>query len=629
MSPLLRALGVFGAAGLAVTFVALDPAQTVRTSALLAAAEGAWPALLALTGALGIGATILRALGETRATAWLPALAFGIAVQGLMMGAFAAFGAIGPIAAVSVLLASNATWLLRPPLPMPRPSGIVVLVGAAFLFPALFDVLAPATDTDELSYQLAIPRIMAETGAMPGGFLTPDGSRPMPVHLIFAALYALGGEVAPRMWQLGVSIAMVLGVRALAEERFGAGQGDLPALALLGSWSWLHSAGLANTEQVTALWLLTAADALLARKWLRWGWLCGFALAAKYTAAPAVAGMALIALWDGVARGDRADRIRVLATPLLGILPVLPWWIRNVSSDLHPLFPFAGWPGASEFVFMYTEKYGAGRDWGALLMLPWNLLMRAEVDSFVFLGRLSLLWAGLAVAMLLNLRYPGVKRLAVIAGIGLFGWAAGPQILRYLLPVLGIAALAGAALPRRWPALLLLLASLPANYGPALRQAAARAAVVTGAESADTFLERELPAWSALRFLRDHVPADAPVALLFAWHGYHVKQPWILGSVEDHIPTRYWVWRNGDQSLATLREMGVTHLFVGDVRFLKKSYSFLTPSVRDDQLVKPQEALRALLLREATRLFAKDRWEVWRLDTPTAPTTLDVPPPPS
>jgi hypothetical protein len=621
------------AVGLAVTFVALDPAGTVRPEAFLALARGGVPALVALVAAMGAGGALLRATAPEALDApsgWLAALALGVAVQGAGMGLFAMAGAIGPIAAATVVLATAAGWAARPRIRLPEVPVAVWVVGLVFLLPGLVEALAPPTDTDELSYHLALPRRMVESGQLLGGLLNPDGSRPLPVHLVFAALYALGGEAAPRLWHLAITAALALGVRTLAEARFGRGQGDLPALALLGSWSWLREAGLAYNNHLVALWLLIAADAMLARRWVLMGWMCGFALAAKYTAAPVVGGLALIAAWDGL----RAHPRRIVLAAIATLAPVVPWWARNLYEGLHPLFPFAGWPTSdvpgAAFVFVYPEKYGLGRDLLATALLPWNLLMRAETDSFVFLGRVSLLWAALAAAAVGAARRDGaVRRLAFVAALGFVGWALGAQIVRYLLPVAAIAALAGGALPRRWPAWLLLVVSLPANLAPAYQRTAERIAVATGNQTRDAFLSETLPAWAALRFLREHVPPDAPVAMLFAWHGYYVPQPWILGSVEDHVPTRYWVWQHGDDALTALADGGVRYLLVGDVHFLKKSYPFLKPDVLEAQFKAPEARLRDLLLRDATRLYAGARWEVWRLDSRSvAPDDLDTVEPP-
>ena len=71
---------------------------------------------------------------------------------------------------------------------------------------------------------------------------------------------------------------------------------------------------------------------------------------------------------------------------------LLPWWMRNVVEGLHPLFPYAGWPG--DLTFQYLERYGAGRTAMDFLMLPWNAIMTAEVDSYRFMGQLHPLFLG-------------------------------------------------------------------------------------------------------------------------------------------------------------------------------------------------------------------------------------------
>jgi hypothetical protein len=613
------------AVALAVAFVALDPAGTFRPEALARFAQGGLVAAIGVAVAIAGGGAVLRRWQPDvldGPAGWLAALGVGVVLQGAGMLAFAAFGRAGLVASATVALALACGALARPGVRLPRPGWPAVAIAGLFFAPALAEALAPPTDTDELYQHLAIARLVAETGHMPGGFAHPDGSRPLPVHLVFAQLFALGGETAPRLWHLAIVAALAQGVRELGTARFGARRGDGPALVLLGSWSFLREAGLAYHDHLVALWLLLAADAMGARRWAWMGWLCGFALAAKYTAAPVVAALLLVALADEGIAGAR----RLLPAGIAILVPLVPWWLRNTLDGLHPLFPYAGWPEASGFVFVYTEKYGLGRDLVSSVLLPWNLLMRAEHDSFVFLGRVNLAWAALAVGAIATARTDGLaRRLAAVVAIGFVGWAAGPQILRYLLPLSGVAALAGAAARFGPAAMLLWVVSLPANLAPALTRAAERAAVATGNEAREDFLGRELPAWPALAYLRDHVPADARVALLFSWHGYYVRQDWVLGSVEDHVPSRWWVWSHGDASLADLRAQGVTHVFVGDTRFLSKAYGFLPKDVLATQFNEPVEELRALLLREASRVYAAHRWEVWRLDAP--PPNLDAPAP--
>jgi hypothetical protein len=351
----------------------------------------------------------------------------------------------------------------------------------------------------------------------------------------------------------------------------------------------------------------------------------GLAFACKYTAAPVCAGLFAIAAWDVAttpAAGGRGGELRRLGVALgLAALPVLPWWARNAALGAHPLFPFAGWPAVPgmDFVFVYPQRYGLGHSWLDALLLPFNALFRAEPNSMVFYGRLSLLWLGLLAVPVRGDRGHVARRLLVLVILAFVGWAIGAQILRYLLPGLGVAALllGMARLPRAaW--LVLLLGSLPANVGPAWTRAAAESKVVTGQEDADAYLSRELPAWPALRYARAWIPVDEPVALLAAWGGYYIDQPYVLGSVEDHVPTRYWLALHGDEALHELWAVGVRWLVVGDLPTVRKSYSFLDDGTFRAQFKEPAAQLDRLLLRDARRVYFASLTAIWRLDSPPA-----------
>ncbi len=593
-------------------FLWLDPAHTLTGAALMQPALGLVVAAVALVASTGSGAALLRGRGLVEGTGgWAWALGAGIGLQGALMTVLTFAGMVTPWSAGAVVLLLAAGWLRAPRVTPPRIGGLALLVGAVLLLPAVVEALAPPTDTDEIYYQLAIPRWIATHGALSGGILHPDHSRPLPIQVVQAGLYALGGVTAPRFWHLGIAVALVLAVRDAADARFGRGRGAIPALALVGSWSFVKEAGLSYNNVPVALWLLLATLAALDRRAAPAAWMAGLALAAKFTAAPLVAGLALLVLVD----------TRRLPSPLAvaGVfVPVAPWLARNVARGDHPLFPFAGWPEAKDFVFVYAEKYGVGHTPLDALRLPFDLLFRAEPDSFVFLGRISLLW-GLLIFAAPQWRRPDVRRLGLLLLLGFVGWASSAQLLRYLIPLAGIAALLlGAVRPGLAPLLALLL-SLPANLAPAWKRAAARAAVVTGREDAETFLTRELPAWPAVRYVRDWVPREDTVALLNCWPSYYIDQPYLLGSVEDHVPVRHWVFTHGAESVRALADLGVRWLVVGDTKYLRKSYRFLPDSVWQRQLRDPQTALETALARDAVRVFFENHHAVWRIAPLDAP----------
>lgn len=612
------------AVGLGVAFLVLDPARSVTSEAgwRLVRASGA---VLAWTLAcLGGGGALLK----WRAPALLDgpmsgvdALVTGLAVWGMAGLALGLLGAFHPpgIAVLAALL--SAGWLCRPRLRFPQVDGWTALAAGLVVLPGLVTALAPPVETDELYQHLAIPRLVLRTGALPGGLLHPNGSRPLALHLPYACLLATGGDSAPRLFHLLTAGLLVVGTAALTRDWLAPGgpkpgpdAGAVAALLLAGSYSFVHEGGLASNNLPAALAVLAALDA--ARRGQATGLAIagGTAMAIKYTAAGPLGGIFLVAALPWPKR---------IAAGLAALAWVAPWWVRNLAHGLNPLFPYLGWPG--DFHFQYLGKYGAGRDLKAMALLPWNAVMTARIDSFRFLGRLTPTFLAAAPAALGAMRHPGPARsVTAVAAVSLAAWAAGPQWLRHLLPALPVLALAAAGglapwLVGRTRALVSAglgacwLAGLPANLGPVWRDAADRLDAARGTESRDVFLTRKLFDWPAIRWANQHLPPDARVALFFEWSTALLDRDSVLGSVEDHVPSRHWLLVHGDRSLDDLKAMGVTYVIRTRTRFLRKSYPFLNPATFDRTFQAPLDLLDRLLLHQATLIYRANRTEVWRL----------------
>lgn len=558
---------------------------------------------------------------------WFFALGAGVAAHSLWACLSGALGVLGTGSAALGLLFLGCGWLRRPPVGAPCPSGgHAAWLWALLLAPALVAAYTPPTDTDELYQHLALARKISEGGSFYGGFDAPDGSRPQVVHAVLASAFALGGPYVARLWHLGLAGALLVGASELGDARFGPGRGFWPATVLAASYTFAHEAGLAYNDVPAAMWLLLGVELALGAATggvgFAMGAFLGLALAAKYTAAPAAAAAGLIALWSAWRAGERplSRTFAVFAAAAgAGLLVLAPWWLRNATAGLHPLFPYAGWPDIEGFRFVYPEKYGIGHTWTDAARLPFDVLFRSRLDTFAFLGQLAWGWAPLLVgAAWAGRRSPEVRALLFVVVAGFLGWGASAQVMRYLLPLAGVAMLLGAA--SRWGAAIacFTLLSAPKNQGPLLEEAIAGMPAASGAESEDSWLQREMPAWGALAYLRDEVPHTEPVALLYAWQGYWVEQPWRLSSVEDHTPTRRWLAVHGDDALRDLRADGVRWLLVGDVRFLRKSYRFLPEADWRKQFVEPRETLTRLLARDAVEVYSAKHWEVYRLDAAPA-----------
>jgi len=597
----------------AALFVALDPDQVVRAEAL-AGVGAALLAVLAWGGAcLGAGGALLQRLSPALLEGedgGIHALCVGLLAWGLLLGVVGLGGGLGSAGFAATAAVMAAGWLTRPKIRWPRLPPATVAAMAVVAIVGLIDASAPPIDTDELYYHLALPADMLRAGELLGGTLRPDGSRPMILHLPYAALLSAGGEVAPRLLHLGLVLALLAALVSLGRRHLGsAAAGSWAGWLLVASWSVLHDAGLAANNLPTALVVLLALDCALRGEEKTLPLLAGLALSIKYTAAGAIAGIWLAARLPW--------RVRVW-TGFAALAVVSPWWLRNVAEGLHPLFPFAGWSG--DFSFQYLEKYGFGRTPLDLLLLPFRAIMQADIDSFQLLGRISPGFAALLpAAALAAWKTPTARRLWLVGGAVLAMWALGPHWLRYLLPGLPVLALAAAAgipqMPRaaRAAAVVVVIAGLPANWGPLLSHLSERLPAATGQESRDDYLTRTTETWPALRWANAHLPEDAEVAILYAWTGYLLDRPYVLSSVEDHIPVRHWLLTHREESLGALRAAGVTHLVVGRTLPIKKAYPFLTAAAFESGFEAPSEILENQLLKEAILIHEENRLRVYRL----------------
>ena len=592
--------------GVVVVVSLADPG--VSGEALVRAVVGGLTALGWAASAVGVGRLVL---GRARLVV---AFAAGLAVLGLTLLPLAVLDLLawGWVVAAAGLLG----WTRGGLEPEERPGSAVLVVAAVVAVAGGLDALAPPVDVDEIYYHLAVPQALLESG-LTGGPWFPEASRPLPLALVWAAMMAVGGEAAPKLFHLVLVGGLVWEVRDVGRRELGPWAGELAALALLGSWSFVRESGLAYNDLPTALLALCALRSCLAGRTSRMALFAGAALATKYTAAGVVTAVYLLALWRG-RRTPKATLVAVGGATAAALALVAPWWLRNLAEGHHPLFPYAGWPELEGFAYLYLEKYGAGREPFDFVAAAWRAFLEASPRSYTFLGRLNPVLLVLApAAAWAALR--GRARFAWLAVPIWLAWLAGPHSLRYLLPGLPVLALAAgeglAELPRlgRVVVWLVWFAGLPSNVGPWLGTVADRAAVAVGAEEREDFLARRVMGWEALAWTRDHAPADARVALLYTWGRYYVGRPWVLGSVEDHTPTRYLVRQQGERALPTLAEAGVTHVVVGEDKPIRKVHRFLDDAAWREAFLVPREQVDRQLLGGATLVYRAGDHGVWRL----------------
>ena len=610
---------------LAGVVLATDPMQSVRWTAVRRLSQASAILLIQTLASVGGGAAVLQFIRRRPATVnWLAAWMTGWLAWGTVTLPLAWLGALNPFTAIAPSLLLAAGWLTRPSIRLPTPHLVTWSMVVVVAVIGIVDALAPPIDTDELYQHLALPGRFLREGHLLGGVLHPDGSRPQLLSLLYAPLLAWGTDTAPRLFSTACAAGILVGLddllRRVVPERSSVAM-TLAGSILVGSYSFLHEVGLAANNLPVALAVLATTAAALAAQPVAMAFCAGVALSFKYTAAGALIGVWLIAQLPWKNR---------ITTGLLALGCVAPWWLRNSLDGLHPLFPYLGWdalptgPPPGDLTFQYLEKYGAGRSFRDFLLLPFRAVLTAEVGSFRFLGRLTPLVLLLVPPTLFAAaRAPVIRRLAVVSGVAAMAWAAGPHWLRHLLPGLPIIAAtlgAGTVQGLRIPSTRVLaaasvvwLAGAAANLGPISTHLADRLPVALGQEPRADYLARTVRSAPAVDWVNENLPVDARVAILLEWPAHLIERSTVLGSVEDHVPTRYWMLVHGERSLEALREQGVTHLVVGRFKFLRKWYPFLPDPVFDAMFQQPVQQLEELLLLEGTLVFEQNHTRVYRL----------------
>ena len=120
---------------------------------------------------------------------------------------------------------------------------------------------------------------------------------------------------------------------------------------------------------------------------------------------------------------------------------------------------------------------------------------------------------------------------------------------------------------------------------------------------------------AAIAFCNEVLPDDARVALLFSWRSADIDAKQLLGSVEDHNPTRHFLIANEGRIIDALREAGATHALVRRVKFLPANYTGLSAEQFTAEFREPVAALNDALLMGADLLFRSPSHRVYRIPT--------------
>ena len=477
---------------------------------------------------------------------------------GLVITGYAVFllGVTGSLAApgiglllISLALFSVAGWL-RPIRTVPVSPTVcsvwdcpAALLLGVLLLAALLLALTPETGKDALIYHLAVPKLYL----LHHGFYFIPGNvfagYPLLGEMHFLLALFLQHDILAKAMNYTVLCGILLGMglfvrHVLQNQQFP----SLSMLIFISIPSVFAVSHAAYNDLFVTFFTLAAIYSFF--RWSEhrltaWLILCGLfsgsAAACKYTALLATPLGCLGILWLAYRSGNGTrETLRRLGLYIaVALIAGAPFYLKNWIVMENPFYPFfygifggRGWDADQARLYdLLIQNLGMGRNLLDYLLLPWNLSLRAKMDTEFdgILGPIFLLTLPFLAALR---RWETPLRMTLTyALLTFFFWASSAQQIRYLIPLFPLLALVTGAILTRYRSrkrifgllLCIVAGSLAFNGYHIVREFIKinPLRVAVGFESRDHFLSRTLPTYTMYRFVNQALPSDVRIFLIY------------------------------------------------------------------------------------------------------------------
>jgi hypothetical protein len=496
---------------------------------------------LLLYSAMGWGKGVLgwfRWEFRSRAESFVMSTLVGFGVIAFALLAFGLAGLFYPALLWAVLLAGGIFALMRGVNPfhsgtlsesweqwkkLDHYTRALVVLCVVILVITVLKLRLPPTTADELSYHLSLPKTFLLKHSV---FYWPyhvNSVFPLLTELLYTYGVMLSSAAAFKGIHFIFGILIGVSIYGMAREFFPGLRASWPVALFFAIPIVNHQMALANNDLALTAFLVGAYWALFRwteKKESRWlglaGALSGLAMGVKYLALFAVAVQLLLILTESVRSqsGFRKTAVSLFLFSVFILIVGAVWYARSYFHTGNPIHPyltsFFGGHGVENP--LQLEGKGFGKDWKALLLLPWNATFHPEV-----FGGVSNQWGPIFLAFLpWSLWVPPKERgwwnSCFVAGLTFLLWFYSKQNLRFLLPALPFFSLIVVktfeALRRkgegvRWAANCFFLLFMGLYMAIPVYQLREAYPLIFGRESEEHYLSKRVGSFEVARFLNE------------------------------------------------------------------------------------------------------------------------------
>lgn len=535
------------------------------------------------------------------------ATALGMGINGFLVFALGLAGRLSPLPLLVTLLIpqllSYREWRLAgrqvAELRRQRPASTrrKLLWGCLLLWPLGLPSLYPPTDWDATMYHLTLDKIFIQRHALVYAPLIRAAVFPQLNEMLFIPMLLFYDDVAAHMVQFVAMLMLAVTLYAWGLRTFSERAGTWAALLWLSNPLVVLLGGCAYIDVGCTYFVCTGTLAFFNgwssknRAWLVLaGVLFGFAASSKFTSLFLLATFGMVTL-TAILRERRYSYAVLFMAP--AVLIAAPWYLRSWLYTGNPVWPFFFrlfpnklWSEADlTELHRIIGNYGTPKTLTNLLRLPWDLIVQHE--TFLPGEPLSVCYVFVLPSLLLFLSSNGyARRLMAIVGAYLVFWFWNSQQVRYLLVVLPLFTLAGAAsldnLFLRWPVLqkwagrrwlhvaLCMCLLLPA-WTFVLRKVRFQRFVPVTREQREAYLAAMLPTYPIYAFLNQQrgqnyaVYAFGEERMTYFADGQFMGDQFGAARWQDVIEAA----GSGKRLYDHLMGLGATHLLFGEARPLR------------------------------------------------------------
>lgn len=452
---------------------------------------------------------------------------------------------------------------------------------------ALIPALAPPSmsDWDSLAYHLSVPKMYLQHGGIYYINFTSHSNFPFLMEMLYIPGLAIGSVAAAKLMNYWAAVLLAASIWMLAKRHFCEKSAYIAVLSFVGMPIVLWEATTAYIDLSTALYTVLCIYLLFNyfdtdnRQFLFGSAIsAGFACSTKMTALAVVPLAFVWIIAENIADKKKPNIKIAFLFAFIALLVCSPWYIKSIIYTGNPVYPFfysifGGKDWTSGLANTYSSlqaKFGMGHDFTSFIFLPYDLTFYSEkyYDApGLFVGPVLLL----SLPLLCFAKYKSKKLIGLLCFfiLQIVIWFKLSQQSRYLLPDFALLSVIIASLlytDERLKAVRAVYSCafvFIALFGvyTLLPSVQSSAKYVLGEQTQDQFLSQNLDIYSCDKFVSEHLPKDAKVALYGDTRGFYLNRQYVWAD-PGHNALFTRDFNSEDDLIKYWKSQKITHVFI-------------------------------------------------------------------